>query len=54
MNIEEWTIEGSRGNPIYGTMHSPNERAKGVVLLAHGFMGYKEYGMFPWLAQQFA
>ena len=54
MKTIDWTIEGSDGHPIHGTTHAPNGDAVGVVLLAHGFMGYKEYGMFPWIAKQFA
>jgi uncharacterized protein len=27
---------------------------RGVILIAHGFKGYKEYGMFPRLAAEFA
>ena len=31
----------------------PSSDPKGIILIAHGFKGYKDYGMFPWLAQQF-
>ena len=54
MRTTDWTIEGSKGNPIYGTTHTPAESPRGTMLMFHGFMGYKEYGMFPWLAEQFA
>ncbi len=54
MKTTDWTIDGSRGNPIYGTTHEPAGEPIGVILLAHGFMGYKDYGMFPWLADNFA
>lgn len=54
MNNHEWSIEGSKGNPIYGSTNTPEGTPRGVVLIAHGYMGYKEYGMFPWLAEQCA
>ena len=57
MKTTDWTIEGSGGKTIYGTRHDPTlsceSKPKGVVLMAHGFKGYKDYGMFPWLATQF-
>ena len=39
---------------MHGTTHMPKGKPKGIVLLAHGFKGYKDYGMFPWLAEHFA
>lgn len=51
--MTQWNIEGSRGETIYGTTHHNRQEPKGIVLLAHGFKGYKDYGMFPWLADQF-
>jgi alpha-beta hydrolase superfamily lysophospholipase len=54
MNCTDWNIVGSRGEYIHGTTHKPEGEAVGVVLLGHGFKGYKDYGMLPWLAEQFA
>ncbi|MEC8818124.1 MAG: alpha/beta fold hydrolase [Planctomycetota bacterium] len=31
-------------------VHQPRGTARGTVLVAHGFKGYKDYGMFPRLA----
>ena len=31
-------------------VHPPRGTARGTVLIAHGFKGYKDYGMFPRLA----
>ena len=40
------------------TMHcdveSPEGSTQGTLLIAHGFMGYKDYGMFPYLASRAA
>ena len=50
----EWSIEGSAGEPIIGNAHLPEARPGGVVLVAHGFKGYKDYGMFPRIAESLA
>jgi pimeloyl-ACP methyl ester carboxylesterase len=48
-----WSIAGSDGEPILGMTHEP-VAPRGVILLAHGFKGYKDYGMFPRLATTMA
>lgn len=55
-SITDWTIPGWRELPIFGNTHHPDPAAapRGVILLIHGFMGYKDYGLFPFVAQQFA
>ena len=54
MKLTDWKMKGSGGEEIHGTTHAPNGNPKGVVLMAHGFKGYKDYGMFPWLATRFS
>ena len=53
MNVTPWTIPGLDGNPIFGDAHAPDSPV-GVALVVHGFLGYKDYGMFPALAREFA
>jgi len=55
-SITNWTIPGWRDLPIYGNTHHPDPGPppRGVILLVHGFMGYKDYGLFPFVAEQFA
>lgn len=55
-SITNWTIPGWRDLPIYGNAHLPDagRRPRGVIVLVHGFMGYKDYGLFPFVAQRFA
>jgi len=53
-SITSWTIPGAGGEPIIGDCHLPHGRPKGVVLIAHGFKGYKDYGMFPRIARAMA
>lgn len=54
MAPSDWSIEGASGEPILGNSERPARDPIGVVLLVHGFMGYKDYGMFPYLARAFA
>ncbi|MEE8460473.1 MAG: alpha/beta hydrolase [Phycisphaerales bacterium] len=49
-----WQIDGAEGEPIFGDMHMPASPPVGVVLVAHGFKGYKDYGMFPRVAEAMA
>lgn len=52
---DSWSIPGADEQPILGNTHAPAGgagAAKGVVLLCHGFKGYKDYGFFPRLAQE--
>jgi uncharacterized protein len=53
-NVSDWSIPGSDGQPILGNTHTPDggpDAAIGVMLICHGFKGYKDYGFFPHLAQ---
>ena len=52
--MREWSIPGSDGEAILGNTHVPREEPAGVVLIAHGFKGYKDYGMFPRIAEELA
>lgn len=52
--IESWTIPGADGEPIYGDAHIPKGVPRGIIIIAHGFKGYKDYGMFPRIAGELA
>ena len=52
--VKDWTIGGAEGEPILGNTHLPSATPRGVVLIAHGFKGYKDYGMFPRIAETMA
>lgn len=55
-DIQDWSIPGADGQEVLGTSHSPDagQPARAVVLLCHGFKGYKDYGFFPLLAESLA
>ncbi|WP_432797201.1 alpha/beta hydrolase [Poriferisphaera sp. WC338] len=50
-NITDWTLNGSGNQPIFGNTHFPQGDPVGVLVLSHGFKGYKDYGFFPQLAE---
>lgn len=55
MEQTHWSIVGSQGEAIHGTTTSPRgSSAKCNLIIAHGFKGYKDYGLFPWLAMKAA
>ncbi|MCC7145889.1 MAG: alpha/beta fold hydrolase [Phycisphaeraceae bacterium] len=52
----EWTLPGADRQPILGTTHVPfgGLAPFAVLILAHGFKGYKDYGFIPYLAESAA
>ncbi len=52
--MQDWTIPGALDQTIAGTTHLVEGEARGVVLVAHGFKGYKDYGFIPLLAARLA
>ncbi|MBC8522497.1 alpha/beta hydrolase [PVC group bacterium] len=54
MEQTNWKIEGSGNEAIHGTTHKPCSHPKCNLIIAHGFKGYKDYGLFPWLAERAA
>ena len=54
---EAFEIAGADGEVIRGNVHLPpdaSEQVVPVVLVLHGFKGYKDYGFFPFLTAQLA
>lgn len=54
MTSHDWSIAGADGEPILVTTDSstPLGEARAIVLFAHGFKGYKEYGFIPALSRR--
>jgi len=50
MTVRDWDIPGEDRWPIRGSTHVPAGDARSAVVIVHGYLGYKDYGMFPWLA----
>lgn len=47
-----WTLPGADGETIYGQTDEPSGSARATVVIAHGFKGYMDYGMFPVIARE--
>ncbi len=44
-------IPSNEGLAIAGNLDAP-ERPRALVIVVHGFKGFKDWGFFPWLAQR--
>ena len=49
--MTEFTIPSAEGLPIRGNLDVP-EAARALVVIVHGFKGFKDWGFFPWLAER--
>jgi pimeloyl-ACP methyl ester carboxylesterase len=47
----QFTIRSREGLPIRGDLDAPLS-ARALVVLVHGFKGFKDWGFFPWLAER--
>lgn len=43
-------VPGSDGRPVRAVAHGPADAP--AVLVAHGFKGFKDWGMFPWICER--
>ncbi|HEU4889527.1 MAG TPA: alpha/beta fold hydrolase, partial [Thermoanaerobaculia bacterium] len=46
-----FSIDSAENLPIRGDFDVP-EKARALVVVVHGFKGFKDWGFFPWLAQR--
>jgi alpha-beta hydrolase superfamily lysophospholipase len=53
MSDRRWQIIGAQGEAILGNVHPPSSPAPsaGTLVICHGSMGYKDYGLLPRLAE---
>jgi len=52
--MQSFEISGAGGHSIRGNIHAPASGAESVLLVCHGFKGYKDYGFFPYLTETLA
>ncbi len=45
-------VAGSAGRPVRGTIHGEPDAP--IVLVAHGFKGFRNWGCWPWVCDQLA
>ncbi len=50
--MQQFEVSGSGGRPVRAVSHG--DESAPAVLVAHGFKGFKDWGMFPWLADRIA
>lgn len=53
MKVEEFTIPSTEGLPIRGTVTVPRD-AGSLVVVVHGFKGFRQWGFFPWVCERLA
>ncbi|MEM6332803.1 MAG: alpha/beta fold hydrolase [Planctomycetota bacterium] len=46
-----WELAGAEGEAILGDAHLPCDAPRGTLVICHGSMGYKDYGMLPRVAE---
>src|SRR5689334_12010704 len=49
--MSEFTLLSEEGLPIRGNLES-GDKPRALVVLVHGFKGFKDWGFFPWTAQR--
>ncbi|HEY2323378.1 MAG TPA: alpha/beta fold hydrolase [Thermoanaerobaculia bacterium] len=49
--MKTFTLPSHEGLPIRGDIDAPPDPSA-LVVLVHGFKGFKDWGFFPWLAEQ--
>jgi len=52
METTRFEVAGSDGRPVRAVAHGPADAP--TVLVAHGFKGFKDWGLFPWLCDELA
>ncbi len=48
------TFRGSSGEPVRGFLHEGSDANAPLVIIAHGFKGFANWGFLPWLAEKIA
>ena len=48
----QFELTSSENLPIRGNLDVP-DRPRALVVIVHGFKGFKDWGFFPWVAQRF-
>lgn len=54
MRTVDFCLEKGPGRDIWGTLTVPEKINHPPILMAHGFLGFKDWAFFPWLADFFA
>ncbi|MFT5423956.1 MAG: pimeloyl-ACP methyl ester carboxylesterase [Phycisphaerales bacterium] len=52
--LTSWELTNDLGLTLLGNSHTPARATAACAILAHGFLGYKDYGFIPLLADRLA
>lgn len=52
MSDTTFEIPSDEGLPIRGNLDVPPGRVRGLLVIVHGFKGFKDWGFFPFVAEQ--
>lgn len=52
VEVDLEVLHGTEAQVMHCDIEPPEGAPLGTLLIAHGFMGYKDYGMFPYLARR--
>ena len=51
---DSFTLKGADGAPITGDVYLPDAESPPLVIVIHGFKGFKDWGCFPWIGRALA
>lgn len=51
---DQFTLKGADGAPIAGDVYLPDAASPPLVIVIHGFKGFKDWGCFPWIGRTLA
>jgi len=54
MQLDHFTLKGADGARITGNLYLPEAEQPPLVVVIHGFKGFKDWGCFPWLGRALA
>lgn len=54
MQTDSFMLTGADGVPVRGDIYLPRAENPPLVVVVHGFKGFKDWGFFPWLGRTLA
>lgn len=51
---DRFTLKGADGAPLAGDVYLPEAASPPLVIVIHGFKGFKDWGCFPWIGRTLA
>ncbi len=54
MSVSDFPLEGPQKRKLWATLELPGKISGPAIVMAHGFLGFKDWAFFPWLSAFFA